>query len=118
MLHFHTDNTQVTLGGGKRNGIGLTFMRKELKETLRSGLFHALDGFVNHLVETVGHPALQQGSKHFLRQRLHLFGIQRGLQKEGFFQTLTSLGRIMDYYADEQVVSTASDTIFELIKGY
>ncbi|KAL3919304.1 MAG: hypothetical protein SGARI_007239, partial [Bacillariaceae sp.] len=39
-------------------------------------------------------------------------------QKESCFQTLTSLGRNMDFFSDEDVVSTACDTIFELIKGY
>jgi light-regulated signal transduction histidine kinase (bacteriophytochrome) len=39
-------------------------------------------------------------------------------KKQDFFQILTSLGRIMELYADENVLTAACDTIFNLIRGY
>lgn len=49
---------------------------------------------------------------------IEIEAIARSEQKQDFFQTLTSLGRIMELYADEKVLTTACDTIFKLIREY
>ena len=35
-----------------------------------------------------------------------------------FYSTLVSLGRVMEFYVDEKIVTTACDTIFKLLKHY
>lgn len=44
--------------------------------------------------------------------------VQEFEETGNFYNTLISLGRVMEFYADEKILSTACDTVFKLLGNY